>query len=171
MVRSHQPGAPKGRGRAPGKARYRRGVSPLAARVCSPVVENNCVAARRGGEQLETNNQSVTKVNPIRRHVVTSLRPNGEVLHTGLLALNEHLTNRNQRPHGHTEDVGPHGVVGDGMVGRYRELTWESWPDRPGVHAAKRRRRARRSAVRAAIVAVKRGNSRGAKGGRKMDVP
>ena len=42
------------------------------------VTEGNCVAARRGGEQLEVNDQSVTQVNSIRQIVVASLLENGE---------------------------------------------------------------------------------------------
>jgi hypothetical protein len=43
-----------------------------------PVTESNCVAARRGGEQLEVNDQSETHVNSIRPTVVASLHPKGE---------------------------------------------------------------------------------------------
>jgi len=42
------------------------------------VTEGNCIAARRGGEQLEVNDQSVTQVNSIRPTVVASLLANGE---------------------------------------------------------------------------------------------
>ena len=42
------------------------------------VTEGNCVAARRGGEQPEVNDQSVTKVNSIRQTVVASLPASGE---------------------------------------------------------------------------------------------
>jgi len=42
------------------------------------VTESNCVAARRGGEQLEVNDQSVTQVNSIRPIVVASLLEDGE---------------------------------------------------------------------------------------------
>src|ERR1700687_4177345 len=42
------------------------------------VTERNCVAARRGGEQREVNDQSVTQVNSIRPYVVASLLVNGE---------------------------------------------------------------------------------------------
>ena len=44
---------------APESVRGRRGVSPLQAYALRPVTERNCVAARRGGEQREVNNQSV----------------------------------------------------------------------------------------------------------------
>ncbi len=36
-----------------------KGESPFQANVLRPVVERNCVAARPGGEQRETNDQSV----------------------------------------------------------------------------------------------------------------
>jgi hypothetical protein len=42
------------------------------------VTEGNCVAARRGGEQPEVNDQSATQVNSIRPVVVASLLGNGE---------------------------------------------------------------------------------------------
>jgi hypothetical protein len=38
-----------------------------------PVTNGNCVAARRGGEQPEVNDQPVTQVNPIRPTAVASL--------------------------------------------------------------------------------------------------
>jgi hypothetical protein len=42
------------------------------------VTEGNCVAERRGGEQPEVNDQSVTQVNSIRATVVASLLATGE---------------------------------------------------------------------------------------------
>jgi hypothetical protein len=42
------------------------------------VTEGNCVAERRGGEQPEVNDQSVTQVNSIRPTVVASLLATGE---------------------------------------------------------------------------------------------
>jgi hypothetical protein len=42
------------------------------------VTDGNCVAARRGGEQPEVNDQSVTQVNSIRPTVVASLLLTGE---------------------------------------------------------------------------------------------
>ena len=42
------------------------------------VTNGNCVAARRGGEQPEVNDQSVMQVNSIRPFVVASLLGNGE---------------------------------------------------------------------------------------------
>jgi hypothetical protein len=44
--------------RAPTSALVQRGVNPLQAYVLRPVTEGNCVAVRRGGEQLEVRDQS-----------------------------------------------------------------------------------------------------------------
>jgi hypothetical protein len=59
---------------APGQ----RGASPLRANVLRPVTEDNCVAARPGGEQSEVNGQSETQVNSIRPDVAASLLAKGE---------------------------------------------------------------------------------------------
>src|SRR5690242_10491199 len=60
--------------RAPAKARHSRGESPRRVRALGPVTEGNCVAARRGGEQLEVNRRSATRVNPIRPTRAANLR-------------------------------------------------------------------------------------------------
>jgi len=64
--------------RAPERAHGQRGGSPLQARTLRPVTDSNCVAARRGGEQLKVNDQSVTQVNSIRPYCAASLLGNGE---------------------------------------------------------------------------------------------
>ena len=51
---------------APVKAIELLGGSPNQGNRYHPVTKSNCVAARQGGEQLEVNEQSVTKVNSIR---------------------------------------------------------------------------------------------------------
>ena len=56
----------------------RRGASPLQVDVLRPVTESNCVVARRGGKQLEVNDQSVTVVNSIRPGCLASLPSYGE---------------------------------------------------------------------------------------------
>ena len=60
--------APFGRRtRAPTKALDQQGVSPLPGCRYQPVSNSgNCVSERRGGEQSEENDQSVTQVNSIR---------------------------------------------------------------------------------------------------------
>jgi hypothetical protein len=51
----------KGRASAPVKAFDQEGESPFQANVTSLNNKSNCVAVRQGGEQLELNDQSVTK--------------------------------------------------------------------------------------------------------------
>jgi hypothetical protein len=51
---------------APVKAVELSGESPDRGRRYRPASEGNCVFNRKGGEQLEENEQSVTKVNSIR---------------------------------------------------------------------------------------------------------
>jgi hypothetical protein len=46
-------------GCAPERRDGQRGESPLRANALRPVANSNCVAARRGGEQQEANDQSV----------------------------------------------------------------------------------------------------------------
>ncbi len=119
---------------APVKAFDQKGESPFQARRYQPVVENgNCVSVRKGGEQPETNDQSVTKVN--------SIRPS---LSGRILAIPEPLTVRRANPsilwisqwdrHGKprrcsngTKRSGRNGsmVVGDGMVRRSNEISRE----------------------------------------------
>jgi hypothetical protein len=53
-------------------------VKVLVRMLWHSVTEGNCVAERRGGEQPEVNDQSVTQVNSIRPTVVASLPVNGE---------------------------------------------------------------------------------------------
>ena len=50
---------PEGGTSAPASVRGQRGGSPLQAYALRPVTDCNCVAARRGGEQQEVNDQSV----------------------------------------------------------------------------------------------------------------
>ena len=106
------------------------------------------------------NNQSVTTkiVNLIRLSDVTSLQANGEVFHAGLLALNEHFQ-RNRAALCQHRLSGHHRVIEDGMVGRCSAVTWYA----SAVAVCRR-------GQRAPGVVLKRGNSRGAKGGRKMEV-
>ena len=68
----------EGRPSAPVKVENRRGASPRREEVWLLVAEGNCVAARRGGEQPEANDPSVTQVNSIRPVTLASLLANGE---------------------------------------------------------------------------------------------
>ncbi len=84
------------------------------------VTESNCVAARRGGEQLEVNDQSVMQVNSIRRIVVASLLANGEaqVTHDPARVATTPWSGKPGREN--PRDLsGRRFVVGDGMIGRF----------------------------------------------------
>jgi hypothetical protein len=84
MIASEHPLAASEGGRGcsqPGR-RSRKRVRLQAHRICEvqvlvgvfwhSVTDGNCVAARRGGEQPEVNDQPVTQVNPIRPTAVAS---------------------------------------------------------------------------------------------------
>src|SRR5260370_22605982 len=66
--------------RAPESAHQQWGESPHRTEHWLSVVEGNCVVERRGGEQPETNCQSINKtmMNTIRPDALASLRRNGE---------------------------------------------------------------------------------------------
>ena len=129
-----------------------RGVSPFQADALRPVSESNCVVARRGGKQLEENDQSVTAVNSIRPGCLASLSSYGET-----------QTDERRKPMT--------------LRGSVTKRSWEQsggWR-RNGRKARHRKQRdlssARRcsAGVRGTIVALKPGNSGGAKGSRKME--
>lgn len=137
------------------------------------VAESNCVVERRGGEQLEANNQSIIKkmMNSIRPYALASLLGNGEAEDrkltlkgmatpttcTAVKAVNAVTT-------------GVHRVVGDGMDGSYCDVN-------QGSPAGVRKEfmigitgpKSLPEGDRASVVAKKRGNSRGAKGGRLVE--
>ncbi len=84
-VLAHLPASQRPSGLPMGVHRIRR-VKVLAGVFWHPVTKGNCVAARRGGEQPEVNNQSVTQVNSIRPTVVASLLLKGEAQMTQWLS-------------------------------------------------------------------------------------
>jgi hypothetical protein len=55
-----------------------QGASPCREEAWSLVAEGNCVVVRRGGEQPEANDSSVTPVNSIRPVTLASLPMKGE---------------------------------------------------------------------------------------------
>ena len=65
---------------APVKAIEQSGESPDQSLRYRSVAEGNCVFNRKGGKQLEANEQSVTKVNSIRPSLSGSLLATGEPL-------------------------------------------------------------------------------------------
>jgi hypothetical protein len=96
----------------------RRYVSTVKVRVRvsqGPVVEGNCVAAKRGGEQLETNWRSAAKANSIRRCVTASLQSEGEARNSpGTLGMACKAI------------PGLHDVVGGGTLGVRSEISGET---------------------------------------------
>jgi len=114
-------------------------------------VESNCVAARRGGEQLETEGWSRTKVNSIRHVRRASLLGRGEACRES----GEQITVRALPK---LESC----RLGCGWSGNDWKGAWDKWRERSGS------RRESSIADRAFIVATKLGNSGGAKGRRKM---
>ena len=114
----------------------------------------NCVVVRRGGEQPEADLWSQTKVNPIRFSTAASLRASGEA------SGRSHIHFLSQ-----TSYKGEKWAVGDGWGGNAGKVSYGSVETCAGRNPFRRGR----VGVRAAIVAKKRGNSRGAKGGRKVE--
>ena len=135
----------------------------------NPVADRNCVVARRGGEHREAKGRSETQVNSIRSVVATSLLANGEV----------------DVPHGHARRDGRVSELGPWLNQSMKHklkvlLGGEGWLESERSEGttceAKRPEQAGRplcrcSGVRAFIVALNPGNSGGAKGRRKVDVP
>ena len=116
--------------------------------------EGNCVVARRGGEQPEADLRSQTKVNPIRPSTAASLLGNGEACRK---SGNRFLP--------HPSFTGEKRAVVDGWGENAGKVLCGRVESCPGRNPRERNR----AAVRAVIVVMKRGNARGAKGGRKWN--
>ena len=116
--------------------------------------EGNCVVARRGGEQPEADLRSQTKVNPIRFTTVASLLANGEACR---MSGNRFLP--------HPSFTGEKRTIVDGWGENAGKVSCGRVEICPGRNSRKRNR----AEVRAVIVVMKRGNARGAKGGRKVE--
>ena len=113
-------------------------------------VEGNCVAARRGGEQPETEGRSRTKVNSIRHVRRASLLGKGEACRGSgksvtALTLSKLATGR----------------LGCGWSENDPKRAWDKWRSRRGELS--------RDGVRGSIVAMKPVNAGGAKGPRKVN--
>ena len=114
-------------------------------------VGGNCVAARRGGEQPETEDWSRTKVNSIRH-----------VQRASLLAKGEACRDSGESVPVQGLPILETGRCRCGWSGNDPKRAWDKWRERPGS------RREGLVAGRAFIVATKPGNAGGAKGRRKM---
>jgi hypothetical protein len=99
-------------------------VKVLAGVFWCPVTDGNCVAARRGGEQPEVNDQSVTQVNSIRPAVVASLLDNGEAQVThGPVRAATTLWSGKPDARNPRKASGRRKVAGDGTIGRFDDKT------------------------------------------------
>jgi hypothetical protein len=114
----------------------------------------NCVVVRRGGEQPEADLWSQTKVNPIRFATAASLRASGEASGHSHIHFLLHFSYKGEKR-----------AVVDGWGENAGKVSYGSVETCVGRNPFRRDR----AGVRAAIVAKKRGNSRGAKGGRKRN--
>jgi hypothetical protein len=118
--------------------------------------KGNCVAARRGGEQPAAELRSQTKVNQIRLRKSASLRTKGEARRvSGILSV--------PLPSSMGWGRAFRGGCGENAV-KGSCVSNDTCLIRNGLDPVQ-------AGVRAAIVALKRGNSRGAKGGRKVEGP
>jgi hypothetical protein len=118
------------------------------------VAEGNCVAVRRGGEQPEAKPQTRTQVKPIRPSTMASLLANGEACGASRDHSDRHNSSQVRER-----------IVAGGWAGYAGKLSWWTVEICTGRNLQERVR----AEVRAAIVAWKRGNARGAKGGRKRN--
>ena len=118
--------------------------------------EGNCVAVRRGGEQPEAKAQTQTQVKPIRPATMASPRGKGEACGGSRDRTDRHISSEVRMR-----------IVEGGWAGYAGKLSWWTVENCAGRNLSRRGR----AEVRAAIVARKRGNSRGAKGGRKVERP
>jgi hypothetical protein len=116
--------------------------------------EGNCVVVRRSGEQPKADLRSQTKVNSIRFITAASLLASGEACRTS--------GNRSSR---HPSFNGKSRAVVDGWGENAGKVSYGSIESCPGRNP----RKWNRAAVRAVIVVMKRGNARGAKGGREVE--
>lgn len=114
----------------------------------------NCVVARRGGEQPEADLRSQMKVNPIRFTTTASLLANGEACRMS-----------GDRPGQHPSLNARGWVVVDGWGENAGKVSCGRVEICPGRNPRERSR----AEVRAVIVVMKRGNSRGARDGRKVE--
>jgi len=156
---------------APESAPQQRGESPLRRAHWLFVAEGNCVVERRGGEQPEANYQSLSKtiLNSIRPDAMASLRLKGE-------AKNWKLPRRGK---GDSDDLycvrtvsvitGLHRVIGEGMAGSWGDVNQGSRAGKRKAFMAEVGPKSNPEGDRALVVAKKRGNSRGAKGGREVE--
>jgi hypothetical protein len=130
------------------------------------------VDERKGGEQPEANDQSVNKtmMNSIRPRCIGEPAPlwrsqERKPSREGRAAISRPIPGENRE-----QQIGMHRVVGDRMVGSWSDMNQGSRPGKGTVFMVRRRpEELCPGGDRASVVAKKRGNARGAKGGRKVE--
>jgi hypothetical protein len=135
-------------------------------------VEGNCVVERRGGEQPEANDQSIIKkmMNSIRPDALASLLPKGEAKNGNRPAKGDRQIRDLSLESAVSSKIGMHGVVGDRMVGSWSGMNQGSRTGKGTAFMVCRRpEELYPGGDRASVVATKRGNACGAKGGRKVE--
>ena len=162
--------APRALNRAPESAHRQRGASPLLTPHWVSEAESNCVTERWGGEQLEANYQSINKtmLKSIRPDTRASLRFYGEAKKRNPVLRgtgNPAVVSRSTVSV--TTDV--YGVVGYRMVGSRCDVNQGSRAGERKAFMAEVGPKSNPEGDRALVVARKRGNTRGAKGGRKVE--
>src|ERR1700693_582133 len=158
--------------RAPESAHQPWGGSPHRTEHWLSVVEGNCGVERRGGRQPEMNCQSINKamLNTIRPDALASLRRVSE-------AQNRTPTRKGQGNFGDLSSgetvsagEGKHGVGGDRMAGSWSDMNQGSlFGKGMAFMTDERSEEPCPKGDRAFVRAKKRGNARGAKGGRKVE--
>src|SRR6202051_1620389 len=158
--------------RAPESAHQPWGGSPHRTEHWLSVVEGNCVVERRGGRQPEMNCQSINKakLNTIRPDALASLRRVSE-------AQNRTPTRKGQGNFGDLSSgetvsagEGKHGGGGDRMAGSWSDMNQGSlFGKGMAFMTDERSEEPCPKGDRAFVRAKKRGNARGAKGGRKVE--
>ena len=145
--------------RAPSSGTTPPGGRPGTTETMKEVDNRSATASPRGGVESSAvgTRSTATKVNTIRRQTWTSLRENGEVA-----AMEQSKVSAHRSSHG-----GP--CVASSVVGGSRSGRGCAREDGRTAGAGSRKRCP--AEVRAAIRARKRGNARGAKGGRKVERP
>jgi hypothetical protein len=131
------------------------------------VSNRNCVAAMRGGEQRNENDQSVTQVVPEdNRRELDSVGVDGRVFERKTKPAKRAIGDEpNRRATGRSPVVAP--MVGDRMVGSPRaEIRETRWGQAAFMAAVPEEPPGGSQSVRSSVEA---GNDRGAKGHRKVD--
>ena len=163
---------PEGSKSAPESAHQQKGGSPFRTEHWLSVARGNCVVERRGGEQPEANCQSIsiTMLNSIRLYPLASLLFTGEAKNRKPVRVGQGNLGNPCCVETVSVAAGMDGVIGDGMAGSWSDVNQGSRAGKGTAFMAPRPEEPCPEGDRASVGAKKRGNARGAKGGRKVKV-